>query len=230
MRHISGLAIQSRHYNFEMEIITRALWAGLNVKSLPIRVWYPDAAERVSSFHPIRDNARISLVHAKLVARELLPIPHPLLKSTAAGRLLRPPEYQGRGKKLQAGSPHHNIAPEHVDTAVTWLRGLCSPMGVAAAAGLSALLGIVFWPWGPIAVVYIAGRLHLNKAIALLVVAMTMFPAVPRFSLRVADRVLPPSAGPHLRWFVGSHIVAFTIAPTLTILVYTLAASRAKTA
>ena len=103
------------------------------------------------------------------------------------------------------------------------MRGICSPMGLAAVTGLSALLGIVLWPWGPIAVLYIAGRLHLNKAAALFVIALTMFPAVPALSLRLADHVLHLSAGPRLRWFVGSHIVAFTIAPALMVLVYLVA-------
>ena len=58
LRHVRELKINSHHYNFEMEIITRALWAGLKVTSVPIRVWYPAASERVSSFHPLRDNAR----------------------------------------------------------------------------------------------------------------------------------------------------------------------------
>jgi len=200
LRHVRELKIDSRHYNFEMEIITRALWAGLRVRSVPIRVWYPEGSARVSSFHPIRDNARISLVHAKLVARELLPI------------------------------PHHRLVENDHSAEVSWMRGICSPMGLAAVTGLSALLGIVLWPWGPIAVLYIAGRLHLNKAAALFVIALTMLPAVPAFSMRMADHVLRLSAGPHLRWFVGSHIVAFTVAPALTLLVYLFAKSRMKSA
>jgi hypothetical protein len=200
LRHIRDLKIHSRHYNFEMEIITRALWAGLKVGSVPIRVWYPQTSARVSSFHPVRDNARISLVHAKLVLRELLPIPHTRL----------------------VGADHNSE--------VSWLRGICSPMGLAAVTGLSALLGIVLWPWGPIAVLYIAGRLHLNKAAALFVIALTMLPAVPALALRLADHVVQPSATPHLRWFVGSHIVAFIIAPALTVLVYLLAKGRTKSA
>ncbi|MCL2825492.1 MAG: glycosyltransferase family 2 protein, partial [Polyangiaceae bacterium] len=55
------LPLASQHYNFEMEIVTRALWAGVRVESIPIRVWYAAGSERVSHFRPFVDNLRISL-------------------------------------------------------------------------------------------------------------------------------------------------------------------------
>jgi len=70
------LPLASRHYNFEVEVITRALWAGLDVQGVPIRVWYPGAGQRVSSFRPFLDNLRISLMHTLMVSRQLLPVPH----------------------------------------------------------------------------------------------------------------------------------------------------------
>ena len=76
LKHVLALRMWARHYNFEMEILTRAIWAGLSVKSVPIRVWYPHASERVSSFRPFRDNFRITRVHIRLLARRLLPVPH----------------------------------------------------------------------------------------------------------------------------------------------------------
>ena len=41
---ISQMRFCSRHYNFEVEVLTRSIWAGLHVKNMPIRVWYPDAS------------------------------------------------------------------------------------------------------------------------------------------------------------------------------------------
>ncbi len=76
VQHVLKLPMWSRHYNFEMEVLTRALWAGLTVESVPIRVWYPPAAERVSHFHKVRDNFRISRVHIRLLARRLWPMPY----------------------------------------------------------------------------------------------------------------------------------------------------------
>jgi len=75
VQHVLKLPMWSRHYNFEMEVLTRGLWAGLTVESIPIRVYYPPAAERVTSFHKVRDNVRIGRVHIRLLARRLWPVP-----------------------------------------------------------------------------------------------------------------------------------------------------------
>ena len=76
---ILELRLNSRHYNLEVEVVTRAVWAGLRIESVPIRVRYMEPAQRVSSFRPFRDNLRISLMHTRLVLRQLAPIPHRLL-------------------------------------------------------------------------------------------------------------------------------------------------------
>jgi len=76
VQHVLRLPMWGKHYNFEMEVLTRAIWAGLRVESVPVRVWYPPAAERVSHFHKVRDNFRISRVHIRLLARRLWPVPH----------------------------------------------------------------------------------------------------------------------------------------------------------
>jgi glycosyl transferase family 2 len=208
VKHMRELRIDSRHYNFEMEIITRAVWAGLCVESVPVRVFYPDLDKRVSSFHPIRDNARIALIHTKLVLRELLPAPHRSIVKSSFGSQL----------------------PGEQSREVSWMRGLFSPLGLAASVFVASMFGIILWPWGPIPTIFVAGRLHLNKAAALFVIALTMLPVIPTISLRIADRVVGPAAGPHWRWFVGSHIVAFAVAPALTLLVYFVAKLRMKPA
>ncbi len=74
VKHVLALPMWSRHYNFEMEVLTRALWAGLKVQSVPIHVVYPKGKDRVSSFHPVKDNLRISRVHVRLLLRRLLPV------------------------------------------------------------------------------------------------------------------------------------------------------------
>lgn len=71
---ISRLALRSDGYHFEVEVVTRALWAGLRVRSVPIRVWYAEADKRVSSFRPVADNLRISWLHARLVFEQAIAI------------------------------------------------------------------------------------------------------------------------------------------------------------
>lgn len=62
----------TRRYEFEVEIIVRAAWRGVNVKNVPIKVYYPPEGERISHFRPLRDFTRISLLNTVLVLYALL--------------------------------------------------------------------------------------------------------------------------------------------------------------
>lgn len=59
-------------YEFEVEIIVKAAWKGLNVRNIPIKVYYPPEGERVSHFRPAKDFTRISLLNTYLVLLALL--------------------------------------------------------------------------------------------------------------------------------------------------------------
>jgi len=56
---ILALSLVGRGFEFETEVILKAMRAGLPVHEAPARVIYPPAGERVSHFHPVRDPARI---------------------------------------------------------------------------------------------------------------------------------------------------------------------------
>jgi hypothetical protein len=71
-----NLNLSPSRYGFEVEILTKALWSGMRTQSIPIQVYYPPKSDRISSFHPVRDNTRLTFLHAKLLARQFLPIPH----------------------------------------------------------------------------------------------------------------------------------------------------------
>jgi hypothetical protein len=192
---INELPLRSRHYNLEVEVVTRAVWAGLKMCGVPIRVRYLESSERVSSFRPFLDNSRISLIHTRLVLRQLMPV------------------------------PHHRVVPPDPDsrTFVEIIKSTCfensTPLGLAAAAAVSALLGILLWPWGVIAVGYVAIRLHLNKIVALATLALCVPRSLPEFCRRVGESVATPG------WarFVGTHIVAFVASPLAAVLVYCIA-------
>ena len=57
----------TRRYEFEVEIIVRAAWRGVNVENIPITVYYPPEEERVSHFRPLQDFTRISILNTVLV-------------------------------------------------------------------------------------------------------------------------------------------------------------------
>ena len=62
----------TRRYEFEVEIIVRAAWRGINVENIPIKVYYPPIGERVSHFRPLQDFTRISILNTVLVLYALL--------------------------------------------------------------------------------------------------------------------------------------------------------------
>ncbi len=72
LKYISKIKLYGSHYDFEAEVLARAVWAGLKLKTVDIDVWYPKPQERVSSFKPITDNVRISLMHTRLIGRRIL--------------------------------------------------------------------------------------------------------------------------------------------------------------
>jgi predicted LPLAT superfamily acyltransferase len=73
---LSRLRFSGRRYDFEVEVLVRASWAGVGLRDVPVRVHYPPRGHRVSHFRPWMDNLLISRTHARLVGRRLVPIPH----------------------------------------------------------------------------------------------------------------------------------------------------------
>ena len=59
-------------YEFELEALVFASWAGVTVRNIPINVYYPPEGERVSHFRPWRDFTRISILNTILVLIALL--------------------------------------------------------------------------------------------------------------------------------------------------------------
>lgn len=62
----------TRRYEFEVEIIVRAAWRGVNVENVPIKVYYAPTQERVSHFRPLQDFTRISILNTVLVLYAIL--------------------------------------------------------------------------------------------------------------------------------------------------------------
>ena len=174
-----SLQLGDRHYSFEIEVIARSIWKGMNVLSVPIRVWYPEVEKRVSSFRPVVDNLRLSWIHTRLVLRQLLPIPR--------RRINRP----------------------------GWLEENATPLGLAASAGITALFSVIVWGLiGAIVVFYLAWRLHLNKIMVLVSLLLCM---------PVAQIILPRNSAAGMRWFIEAHLLGFSMAVVMGIVVYLIA-------
>lgn len=72
----------TKKYEFEIEVIVRAAWSGIDVVEIPIDVFYPVKEERISHFRPFKDFSRISVLNTVLVTIALLYIkPRDLFRS-----------------------------------------------------------------------------------------------------------------------------------------------------
>ena len=71
-RRLGRLRSHCSRYEFEVEVIVRAAWRGVEVENIPVKVYYAPDGERVSHFRPLRDFTRISLLNSVLVLEALL--------------------------------------------------------------------------------------------------------------------------------------------------------------
>jgi glycosyltransferase involved in cell wall biosynthesis len=72
LKPLEGMRFYTRKYEFELEVLVRSAWKGINVESVPIRVFYPSRSERVSHFRPFMDFFRISILNTVFVIIALL--------------------------------------------------------------------------------------------------------------------------------------------------------------
>jgi glycosyltransferase involved in cell wall biosynthesis len=66
------LKTQSRRYQFEVEILVLAVWGGLPIREVPVRVLYGPDLERVSHFKPWLDFWRNTRTFSRLMTTRVL--------------------------------------------------------------------------------------------------------------------------------------------------------------
>lgn len=80
------LGVHAQRYQFEIEVLVKAAWSGMEVIEAPIGVSYPPKAERISHFRPALDFWRNTAVFARLITRRVvLGPPRRAGKSPTAG-------------------------------------------------------------------------------------------------------------------------------------------------
>lgn len=82
----------TKKFEFEIEVLVRSAWHGIEITEVPVQVYYATKAERISHFRPFRDFSRISVLNTILVTITLVYIkPRDLFrkikKKTLAGFL-----------------------------------------------------------------------------------------------------------------------------------------------
>ncbi len=145
---VLALPLRRRHYDFEVEVLVRGAWAGLELASLPVGVWYPPREERVSHFRSLLDNVRISRTYTLLAARRVLP--------TRA-------EWRAAREKRKPGVRWRESFRVLKEIGGAGTRP--AEMGLAVATGV--FIGSTpFFGLHGILAVYLCARLHLNALAA----------------------------------------------------------------
>ena len=57
----------TKKYEFEIEVLVRAVWKGVNIETVPVTVYYAPKEIRISHFRPFKDFTRISILNTILV-------------------------------------------------------------------------------------------------------------------------------------------------------------------
>ncbi len=156
-------------FEFEIEVIVKAAWKGIQVIPLPIQVYYAKGTERVTHFRPGKDFTRISFLNTYLVMLAFLWY-RPL-------RLLR---------GLSPGNIKAFLKKHFLDESES-----------NAKKSFSVALGIFFgivpiWGYQLVTAILVAYLLKLNKAIVILTANISMplmLPAILYASLKTGEVV-----------------------------------------
>jgi predicted LPLAT superfamily acyltransferase/uncharacterized protein (DUF2062 family) len=70
--HIQNMKFWCNRYDFEIEVLIRLMWKGVEIRETEIEVFYPEKAKRISHFNKLWDNVRISILNTFLVILSLL--------------------------------------------------------------------------------------------------------------------------------------------------------------
>jgi uncharacterized protein (DUF2062 family) len=168
VKYLAQLRLGGSRFDFESEVLAKAVWAGLKLKTVEIGVWYPDPRLRISSFRPVVDNLRIGWMHARLMGRRLLPFPHRSLVPSAEAHL----------------DPRALLHP------IKLLKGLlkesATPGLLAVSAGVGTFLAVLpLISVHTLVILYVATRLQLNKVMAVSIQNLCMPPFVPMICIEI---------------------------------------------
>lgn len=165
------LGFWTRSYNFEVEVLVRSAWAGLELRDVDISVYYPPGDQRISHFRGFMDNWRLTLLNTHLTLRSIVPWPHRKIVRAAAGQ-------SGKRAKISLLHPLRSIRQ--------LLRENSSVPQLAAASAAGVFLGtlpLVFLH--TVSILFACGFFRLNKVAAISASQLCMPPLVPAICIEL---------------------------------------------
>ncbi len=154
IKKVNKIFLFTWKYEFEIEIIVKAAWRGIDVKFIPVVVYYPE--DRVSHFRPFKDFLRVTLLNIYLFTAAMLIFrPWMLLKS-----------FFSKSPK-QIWNDYFLIPNE-------------SPARKASAVALGLFFGIIpIWGFQTVTIVALSLLFRLNKPLTVLANQISLPPLIP---------------------------------------------------
>lgn len=169
LKKVNQQSYYTNKFEFEIEVIVKAAWNGLDVKNIPIQILY-DEAERVSHFRPITDFARISVLNTFFVIWAFL--------------YIKPRDYF---RKLKKKGIKRFFTEDFVGNKATKEQK-------ALSAALGVFIGVApLWGFQTILSISLAALFRLNKVISFSFSHISLPPFIPFIiygSLKVGDLIL----------------------------------------
>jgi uncharacterized protein (DUF2062 family) len=141
-------------YEFEIEVMVRASWSGIDVLSVPVSVYYPDREERVSHFRPFKDFSRISVLNTFLVLIALL-----WIKPRDFAKMLLKKEGWKTMWRMLFVNPQESNHTKAASVGFGFFMGIVPVWGFQLAIGIPASIAF-----------------RMNKALFLLAANISIFP------------------------------------------------------
>ncbi len=155
VKDVNSINLFTTKYEFEIEVIVKASWKGIEVRNIPIRVLY-DEEERVSHFRPFKDFFRISLLNTWLVFVALV--------------WIKPRDFFRRLKKKGFKKFFYE----------DFLGSNDAPLKKAFSVGLGTFIGISpFWGFQTFLSIFLAQIFRLNKTISFAFSNVSIPPMIP---------------------------------------------------
>ena len=159
-----------RSYAFEVEVLVRSAWAGLECLDIPITVYYPPEEERVSHFDKFWDNVRLTILNTHLTGRSITPWPHQKLKIGLDRRMEKEPI-----TILHPIRSVKRLLTEHA-----------SPGQLALSAAIGILLGTLpLIAFHTVSIIFTCNFFRTNKPFAISVSQFCMPPIMPAICIEV---------------------------------------------
>jgi len=215
---LDWLKLLERHYTFEVEVLVKAAWAGIDLREVEISVHYSEGTKRLSHFRPFQDNFRLSLLNTRLTVRAMVPVPHKRFMPV-------PPE----SEKITILHPLRSLR--------SLTKGHASPRQLAISASLGVFLGsLPLIGCQTISILATASFLRLNKLVALTASQLCMPPLVPalcielgyfirhgRFLTEISLRTIGYQSLQRLyEWIIGSFILGPILAVATGSVIYAI--------